>query len=161
MTDRYLITKEEIDAYEGLDKIHFMNPNARRNNKSLGDMTGLSALGIHLIEIEPGYDSTETHVHYHEEECVYVLEGTDEADIGDDTFSIKPGDFIGYRAAGKSHRLKNTGEENLRCLVVGQRLTHDAADYPKLGKRLFRNEGMPWNMVDIKDISEPRAGKKK
>jgi uncharacterized cupin superfamily protein len=161
MTEKYLIRKKEIEANAGLDKTHFMNPNAQRNNKSLGDMTGLSALGVHLIEIKPGFESTELHVHYHEEECVYVLQGSGEAVIGDDVFEVKPGDFIGYRAGGKAHALKNTGEDDLRCLVVGQRLAHDAADYPKLGKRLFRNVGMPWNMVDVANISEPVAGKKK
>lgn len=161
MSDKYLLTKEEIDAYEGLDKIHFMNQNARRNNKSLGDLTGLSAIGVHLITVEPGFESTEFHVHYHEEECVYVLAGTGTAIIGTQQHPIKAGDFIGYRAGGEAHALKNTGSTILQCLVIGQRSTHDAADYPNLGKRLFRNEGMPWNMVDIANISEPVAGQKK
>lgn len=161
MTEKYLLSKEEIEAYEGLDKVHFMNSNAQRNNKSLGDLTGLSAIGVHLIEIAPGFESTETHVHYHEEECLYVLEGHGQANVGDETFPIKAGDFLGYRAGGEAHALKNTGNENLKCLVIGQRLAHDTADYPKLGKRLFRNEGLPWNMVDLADISEPQAGKKK
>ena len=38
--DKYLITKEEIDDYEGLSKTHFLNDNAKRVNKSLGDLTG-------------------------------------------------------------------------------------------------------------------------
>ena len=161
MTDKYLITKEEIDQYDGLDKTHFLNKNAKRNNKSLGDMTGLESLGVHVIEIEPGYQSTELHMHYHEEECVYVLAGTGEAIVGEDNHPIKPGDFLGYRAGGKPHLLRNNGDTTLRCLVVGQRLSHDVGDYPNLGKRIYRNDGMSWNLVDISDISEPVAGAKK
>jgi len=158
--EKYLLTREEIDACAGVAKTHFINPNAKRINKSLGDLTGLTGIGFHLIEIEPGYESTEMHVHYFEDECIYVLEGEAEALIGDDIFRIKPGDFIGYRAGGKPHQLRNTSNSILKCLVAGQRLDHDVSDYTKLKKRLFRNEGMPWNMVDIDQISEPVAGKK-
>ncbi|MDC2887927.1 cupin domain-containing protein [Psychrosphaera algicola] len=130
--DKYLVTKEEIDAYEGIDKTHFLNPNAKRINKSLGDLTGLSGIGFHIIEVKPGYVTTETHVHYSEEECVYVLEGNGEAIVGNEVYEIKAGDFIGYRAGGEAHNIKNTGTETLKCIVVGQRLDSDMADYPNL-----------------------------
>ena len=159
--DKYLLTKEEIEAYAGLDKTHFLNENAKRNNKSLGDLTGLESIGVHLIEIQPDFESTELHVHYHEEECVYILEGSGTAVLDKKEYAIKAGDFIGYRAGGKAHTLVNTGNQPLKCLVIGQRLAHDVADYTKLGKRIFRNTGLAWNLVDIKEISEPTAGAKK
>ena len=59
MSDTYLLTADEIDAMEGLHKAHFLNPGARRVNKSLGDATGLTGLGIHIIEVEPGMETTE------------------------------------------------------------------------------------------------------
>jgi len=158
--DKYIVTRSQIEALDGVDKAHFLNPNARRRNKSLGDLTGLSGLGFHLIEIEPGYESTELHMHYFEDECVYILDGQAEATIGDDSYPVGSGDFIGYRAGGLAHKLTNTGQELLRCIVVGQRLDHDVGDYPKLSKRIFRNRGLPWNLVDIGSISEPVAGKK-
>lgn len=160
MSEKYLITKAEIEAFAGTDKVHFLNPNARRVNKSLGDLTGLKGIGFHIIEVPAGCETTELHVHYHEEECVYVLSGAAEATIGDETFAVSAGDFIGYRAGGKPHKLTNTGAETLRCIVVGQRLDHDVADYPALGKRIYRNKDMKWNLVDINNIEEPVAGKK-
>ena len=159
--EKYLITREEIDAYEGIEKTHFLNDNAQRRNKSLGDLAGLNHIGFHLIEVQPGFESTELHVHYHEEECVYVLDGVAEATIGDETRMVRTGDFIGYRAGGAAHKLKNVGEAPLRCIVVGLRLDHDVADYPDQRKRLFRNAGRPWNLVDLDSIDEPVAGKKK
>lgn len=158
--EKYIVTREEIDAYEGIQKVHFLNPNAKRTNKSLGDLTGLSGFGFHIIEIEPSRESTELHKHYHEDECVYVLEGQAEATIGSETHPVKAGDFIGYRAGGKPHQLRNTGKSVLKCIVVGQRLAHDVGDYPKKQKRIYRNEGMKWNVVDMSHISEPSAGKK-
>ena len=159
--DKYILTREEIEAFDGLDKIHFLNSDARRRNKSLGDLTGLERIGFHIIEVQPGYDSTEQHRHYHEEECLYVLEGEAEAYIGEQVQTIRAGDFVGYRAGGESHKLRNTGDGVLRCIVVGQRLPHDVADYTLLGKRLFRSEGLPWNLVDLSAVEEPVAGRKK
>ena len=62
---KYLVTKEEIEELEGISKTHFLNGNAKRINKSLGDLTGLTGFGFHIIEIQPGHESTEFHMHYH------------------------------------------------------------------------------------------------
>lgn len=158
--DKYIITRNEIDEFDGVDKTHFLNPKARRINKSLGDLTGLTGFGFHIIEIDPGCESTELHVHYFEDECVYILEGHAEARIGDGLHRVSAGDFIGYRAGGEAHKLTNTGDNVLRCIVVGQRLDHDVADYPDKAKRIFRNRGMTWNLADIDTLEEPLAGRK-
>ena len=155
MTDQtYLISRDEITEMAGLDKTHFLNSNARRLNKSLGDATGLTGFGFHLVEIAPGYESTEHHCHQFEDECVYVLSGTAIAIIGDQEHQIAAGDFIGYRKGGLAHSIRNTGNEVFRCIVVGERLAHDVGDYPRLGKRLYRNRGMAWNLVDHDHIKE-------
>ncbi|WP_440054103.1 cupin domain-containing protein [Pseudoalteromonas sp. T1lg65] len=159
--DKYLVTKEEIEAYKGINKTHYLNTNARRTNKSLGDLTGITGFGVHLIEIEPGFESTELHKHYHEDECVFILEGQALATIGTETFPVRAGDFIGYRAGGKAHKLTNNSNTTLKCLVVGQRLEHDVADYPALNKRLYRNQGLSWDLVDLNDVGNPAAGVKK
>jgi len=160
-TDRYLIRNDEIETMEGLEKTHFLNPKAQRVNKSLGDLTGLTGFGIHLIEVEPGFETTEHHVHHFEDECLYILSGDATATIGDEEFSVSAGDFIGYRKGGLAHSLKNTGSQTLRCLVVGERLSNDVGDYPRLKKRIYRNAGLPWNLVDHDAIQEPVAGAKK
>lgn len=157
----YIVRAAEIAGMEGLAKTHFLNPNARRLNKSLGDATGLTGFGFHIIEVEPGCETTEHHVHHHEDECVYVLEGEATAVIGEEEHPILPGDFIGYRKGGLAHSIRNTGTKTLRCIVVGERLANDVGDYPRLGKRLYRHAGLPWNLVDREAIEEPKAGAKK
>ncbi len=160
MMDKYIVSSEEIEEFKGLEKTHFLNEKARRINKSLGDLTGLTGFGFHIIEVAPGDLSTEFHMHHHEDECVYILEGKAEARIGDTIFSVKAGDFIGYPAGGLAHSLQNTGDSLLKCIVVGQRLANDVGDYPDLNKRIYRNDGMPWNLVDMDQISQPQAGRK-
>ena len=143
----------------GLAKTHFLNDNAQRINKSLGDLAGLKNLGFHIIEVLPGYESTEYHVHYCEDECVYILAGTATVTIDEIDYEVSEGDFIGYPAGGLPHTMKNTGSEVLRCIVVGQRLQQDVADYPRLAKRLYRYERSN-DLVNLTDISHPRVGKK-
>lgn len=157
---RTVLTRDDIERNEGVRKRHFLNDRARRVNKSLGDLTGLTGFGFHIVEIEPGCHSTELHVHHHEDECVYVLSGDAEAVIGDRRFEVQAGDFIAYPAGGEPHKLVNTGDATLRCIVVGQRLDHDVVDYPERSKRMFRNPGLPWNLVDHEAIEEPDAGRK-
>lgn len=159
---RYLVTREEIEAMEGLHKTHFLNPNAKRINKSLGDITGLSGFGFHMIEVQPGHDTTEHHLHHYEDECLYVLAGRGTAYIGDDQIEVNAGDFLGYRKGGLAHSITNSGDSPLRCIVVGERLPHDVADYPRLRKRLYRNSGMTWELVKFDAIERPdaSAGKK-
>ena len=156
----YLLRKAEIEAYEGVQKVHFLNPRAKRTNKSLGDLTGLSTFGFHIIEVPVNAESTEFHMHFFEDECVYILEGQAKATIGKEVFDVFPGDFLGYRAGGLPHKLVNPGPDILKCIVVGARLAHDVGDYPKKKKRIFRNKGMAWNVVNVDGIDEPKAGKK-
>jgi len=158
----YLLKASAIDALQGTQKTHFLNDNAKRINKSLGDLTGLTGFGFHIIEIEPGHDSTEHHMHHFEDECVYVLSGTATAYINEEPHQIAAGDFIGYRKGGLPHSITNTGSDSFRCIVVGERLNHDVGDYTRLGKRIYRNEGMAWNLVDHAHVVDVggTAGKK-
>lgn len=156
---KYIISKNEIESMAGLAKTHYLNQNAQRINKSLGDLAGLKNIGFHIIEVLPGYESTEYHLHHFEDECVYILSGEATVTINEIDYEVSAGDFIGYPAGGLPHTMKNTGTEVLRCIVVGQRLTHDIGDYPRLGKRLYRN-GKLNELVDLSNISNPSVGKK-
>ncbi len=154
-THKLLLKAGDIENMAGERKTHFLNPNAVRINKSLGDAVGLQHIGVHLIYVEPGRDTTEYHKHHYEEECLYVLSGQGVAVIDGAHYPIAQGDFVGFPANHAAHCITNNGAETLVCLVAGQRLEQDVADYPKLGKRLYRNSG-EWNLVDVADISNPR-----
>ena len=157
-----ILTAAAIAAMAGVEKTHFLNDDARRLNKSLGDAVGLSDFGIHLIEVPPGCASTEHHVHYVEDECCYILSGTGTAVLGEDRFPIGLGDFIGHQKGGDAHSLENDGDAPLVVLVVGTRAAQDVVDYPRRDKRLYRGAGRPWDLVDHADIVNPggSVGKK-
>lgn len=156
MSDLNLILKaSEIENMKGDETIHFLNQNANRIRKSIGDVVGLTKIGVHIYYVEPGREQTEYHKHYHEEECIFVLSGRGTLIINEEEFEFEKGDFVGFPANTAAHTLKNTGEETLVCLVMGQRLEQDVADYPNKKKRLYRNNGK-WDLVDIANITDPR-----
>lgn len=156
MTPQKLILRaKDIENMEGDRRVHFLNPNADRRRKSLGDAVGLNHIGVHIIEVEPGKDTTEYHKHYYEEECLYVLSGEGTLVIEGESFPFEKGDFVGFPANTAAHSLKNTGSQTLIFLVMGQRLQQDVADYPNQQKRLYRNSGR-WDLVDLEHITDPR-----
>ncbi len=156
----YIIKSAEIEKMPGLKKTHFLNPDATRLNKSLGDAVGLNNIGFHIIELQPGAESTEYHVHYNEEECVYILEGQATVIIDEQSYDVEAGDFIGYPASGLAHTMINTGNTVLKCIVVGQRLPYDVGDYPRKGKRIYRTPAGN-DLVDLSQTEHPTMGVRK
>ncbi|MGE5060036.1 MAG: cupin domain-containing protein [Betaproteobacteria bacterium] len=146
------LSAKQIAAMQSIRRVHQLNAAAIREDKSLGDETGLKNIGIHLITIAAGDKSTEFHSHKYEDEAIYVLSGHGTEAIGNETYKIGPGDFIGLPAGGPAHETINDGSEPLVCLVIGQRLPQDVVDYPRKGKRLYRNSGQR-DMIDIAQIT--------
>jgi uncharacterized cupin superfamily protein len=147
------LSARKIDAMEGARRVHALNSAAIRTDKSLGDEVGLKNLGIHLISIAPGDKSTELHSHKYEEEAIYVLSGHGTEVMGETSQKIGPGDFIGFAGGGVALETVNDGREPLVCLVIGQRLPQDVVDYPRKGKRMYRNSGQR-DMVDLAKIEK-------
>ena len=147
------LSADAIAKIAGVRRVHALNSAAIRLDKSLGDEVGLKNIGIHLITIAPGDKSTEFHLHKYEDEALYVLSGHGTEIMGDMKQRIGPGDFIGFPADGVAHETVNDGTEPLVCLVIGQRLAQDVVDYPRKGKRLYRNSGQR-DMVDIAQIDK-------
>jgi len=103
------LSAEKIAAMEGVRRVHNLNPAAIRIDKSLGDEVGLKNIGIHLISIAPGDKSTELHTHRYEEEAIYILSGRGTEVIGDQTYKISPGDFIGFLGGHATNKTINDG----------------------------------------------------
>ena len=147
------LSAEAIAKMEGVRRVHQLNPAAIRLDKSIGDEVGLKNIGVHLVTIAPGDKSTEFHVHKYEDEAIYVLSGHGTEIMGDTKQKIGPGDFIGFPAGGDAHETVNDGTEPLVCLVIGQRLAQDVVDYPRKGKRLYRNSGQR-DVIDIATVEK-------
>lgn len=136
-----LISARTIAALEETRREHAFNPKAVRNGKSLGDLVGMSQMGIHLVRIEPGRETTEFHTHFCDEEFVYILAGRGLAEIGDERVEVGPGDFMGFTARSLPHAMSNPFEQDLVYLMGGTRKPYDITDYPRAGKRSYKFDG--------------------
>lgn len=133
-----LLTAADIRAMAETAHVHQFNDNAVRHTRSLSDALGLSQLGVHLVRLEPGHDSTQFHFHHVDEEFIYILSGRGVAELGDETHEVGPGDFMAFQRGSVPHNLSNPFEEDLVYLMGGNRSEFDVCDYPRIKRRMYR-----------------------
>lgn len=103
----------------------------QRVKRRLGDVFGLSDFGVNLLTLTPGVTSAPAHVHSHEDEFVYVLEGEVWLVGGEHERRLGPGDCAGFAAAGRAHALENRSDGPAQVLEIGSRRPdRDEVDYP-------------------------------
>lgn len=141
MKNKLIIKKSDIDSLPEVRFIHPFNDKAIRNTKSIGDLAGLNKIGIHLVRVEPGDETTQHHYHECSDEFVYLLSGSATLELDDETFNVNAGDFVGFPANGAAHSMKNTGSSDLVYLMGGNRVDTDCCNYTKLNRRLFKING--------------------
>ena len=147
------LSAEKIAAMAGEHRVHFVNPAAKRINKSLGDAAGLKNLGIHMMTVAPGDRSSEYRSHRYEDEAIYVISGRGTAVIGEESFNIGPAISSVSPVAARPTRHSTTAMNRWSASSIGLRLAQDVVDYPRAGKRLYRNSGQR-DMVDYPNITK-------
>jgi uncharacterized cupin superfamily protein len=147
-----LLSAEAIEAMQERTHRHAYNPNGVRQTRALGDATGLTQIGVHLVRVEPGKDSTEFHTHAHDEEWIYILSGCGIAEIGERRVPVKAGDFMGFAVACPPHSLSNDSAEDLVYLLGGTRHAYDVVDYPRRGVRSYKYDGKRDN-VEVRTLA--------
>jgi len=71
-------------------------------------------LSVIMATHKPG-EGPPDHLHYTQEECFFVVEGTYELTAGETTRTVGPGTIV-YLPRGVVHRFKNVGITNARML---------------------------------------------
>jgi uncharacterized cupin superfamily protein len=131
--DRERIEREHPEAFR-----HPWNPRSEMRGCMLSRQVGLERVGLSFIRVPPGKESFVFHRHNVEEEFAFVLSGKGAVDIGDETFDLGPGDFVGFPAASHAHHIRNTGSEELVYLSGGENAPVEIGDFPREGKRMVR-----------------------
>ena len=88
-----------------------------------------AGLGVFELTVPAGSNVPPPHSHTHNEECVYVLEGTLRYSVNDVTRDLRPGDWM-RTPRGAVHGFSNPHNESARALIV---LT------PDIGAQYFRD----------------------
>lgn len=153
MTDQHpLLVKAEQIAANLHSFSHPWNPNSELAGTQLGKMVGLQRTGINFIRVPPGKESFVYHSHHREEEWIYILSGHGIAEIDGTELNVGAGDFMGFPTPSVAHHLKNAGDEDLVYLTGGENLAIEIAEFPRLRKRMIRQEGA----IDIYDFADAK-----
>jgi len=83
----------------------------------LVDGSQTSSMGAFELTIPPGSNVPPPHSHSHNEECVYVLEGTLRYRVGDETRDLKPGETMST-PKGAVHAFSNPFDQTAKALIV-------------------------------------------
>lgn len=153
-----LLRAADIAALPERRHQHQFNDNAIRMTRSVGDLLGLTALGVHLVRLAPGRDSTTYHSHETDEEFLYVLAGRGLADIGEQQVEVGPGDFMAFPAGSPAHSLHNPFDEDLVYLMGGDRNPSDLVHYPRIGRSMIKSSGGRRTLLteQLQPVQEPR-----
>lgn len=138
---KHLLSRSAIEAMPEIETQHQFNYNAVRHSRSLATHTGMNRIGVHLVRIRPGHDSTTHHYHDADEEFIYVLSGRGRARIGDEEFDIAAGDFMGFPAPSPAHSMHNPYAQDLVYLMGGEKWATDVVHYPDIKRSMIKSGG--------------------
>jgi uncharacterized cupin superfamily protein len=117
----------------------FDEPCKARSNRSLGDAFGLHDFGVHLLILASGVWSSQRHWHSHEDEFIYVLEGTPTLITDEGESVLEPGDVAGFPAgATNGHHVVNKADAPAKLLVVGSRNVEDDGFYSDIDMQILK-----------------------
>lgn len=99
---------------------------------AIGQRIGAQKLGYNITALAPGKRAFPFHNHRINEEMFFVIEGTGEIRIGEQTHAIRAGDVIACPPGGAeaAHQIINTGTQELRYLAVSTKIFPEVAEYP-------------------------------
>ena len=140
VNQNHYLSASDITRLPEIHDKHQFNENAVRVTRRLSDGTGLQRLGIHLVRLQPGKESTQFHTHDANEEFLYILEGEGVADIGEQTINVGRGDFMGFPTGSSAHTMRNESDSDLVYLMGGERNLPDVVHYPRINRSMIKSE---------------------
>jgi uncharacterized cupin superfamily protein len=119
---------------------HPWNPKSQLIGVQLSRALGLKRTAVSIARMPPGKESFVYHSHHHEEEWLYISSGRGVTEIDGDELEVGPGDFMAFPTPSVPHHLKNPFNQDLVYLMGGENRKFDVADFPRLGKRMIKND---------------------
>ncbi len=120
---------------------HQFNAQAIRHVRTLTHLAGLSRIGLHVVRLKSGNESTEPHTHDNDEEFLIVLAGRGKAEIGESTYDIEAGDIMAFPRGSPAHSLSNPFDDDLVYVMGGERNKNDVVHYPRLKRSMVKTAG--------------------
>lgn len=100
----------------------------------IGERAGGEELGATLYEIRPGGAISPYHIHYGNEEILFVLSGSPELRTPHGMRLLEPGAVVAFpRGRRGAHRVRNSSPEPARVLIVSTMSFPDVVEHPDTG----------------------------
>ena len=122
----------------------------QRGHLSLTDMRDDNLLGCSAFSVKPGKRAFPKHGHLANDEALYIVSGSGNLTVGDDSETVAAGDFVMLpRGAENAHVLVNDGDIDLVYLCVSTMVMPEVVHYPDsgklgvLGSKDFWSQGSP------------------
>lgn len=96
----------------------------------------LTMLGASYFEVQPGEAAFPFHVHYCEDEILFIVAGSGAYRFGADTYAVKAGDMLSAPAGGAeyAHQLRNDSNEVLKYFCVSNLPDINVGEQPDIGQ---------------------------
>jgi uncharacterized cupin superfamily protein len=107
----------------------------QREHMPLTDMRDNHGLGCGAFRVKPGKRAFPKHAHVANDEAIFVIAGSGQLTLGDESTSVTAGDFIMLPRGEKyAHVLVNDGDADLVYLCISTMLMPEVVHYPDSGK---------------------------
>ncbi len=134
--------------------------------RRLGDVAGLTRMGVQMRTVAPRMAGTNRHFHNVEEEWVYVLSGTGRVRIGPLDLPVERDCFVSFPPGPRPHHFINNGTDDLVLIEGGERRPdNDTVWYPDARKMTLARkpvapyqeppdeEGGPWQLQNVAKLA--------
>lgn len=119
-----------------------------RLKRKLGDNFGLTQFGVNLTHLLPDAVSALAHCHSRQDEFILILVGTPTLVVGEEEFTLSPGDCYGFKAGtGIAHQLVNRSQALVTYLEIGDRTVGDEVEYPNDDLQVAQTENGVWKVM--------------
>lgn len=96
-------------------------------------------IGVSYEELPPGKQSCPFHYHVKEEEHIVALEGEATLRLGDERYTLRAGDYVGFPAGQRAgHCLINESDKPFRYIIIGDNDPNEVCVYPDSNKIMVR-----------------------
>ena len=105
------------------------------SRQRVGIHIGAQKLGYSFFTVPPGKTAFPYHTHTGNEEMIYILAGSGILRLGKEEIAVHSGTVIACPPGGEyPHQLINTGDQEIRYLVVSTMAYPDISEYPDSNK---------------------------
>jgi uncharacterized cupin superfamily protein len=117
---------------------------------ALTDLRDGHELGCGAFRVDPGKRAFPKHAHLANDEAIYVVAGTGELTIGDETTQVVAGDFIILPSGVEhAHVLVNNSDEEIVYLCMSTMNAPEVVHYPDSGKLGVLESARQWSDKSI------------